>query len=81
MQNTPSDATQHATATDTHAPHAGYARDAADKIRAAVDVLEAVQDMRYAHEHPALREAMRQTALAALESACADAVDAWQARC
>ena len=74
-QGTPSDATQHATAPDVHPP---YARHAADKIQAARDVLEAVQDFRYAHEHPALREAMRQTALAALDSAYADAVSAWQ---
>ena len=54
------------------------ARGVADKIRAARDVLEAVQRFRYDNEHPALREAMRQTALAALESARVDAVDAGQ---
>ena len=77
-QSTPSDATQHATESSTPPP---YARHAADKIRAAHEVLDAVQDMRYAHDHPALREAMRQTALAALESAHADAVSAWEAHC
>ena len=56
------------------------ARDAADKVRAARDVLEAVQRFRYDNQHPALREAMRQTALAALESARVDAVDAWNMR-
>ena len=78
MPEAMSDTTESATAPDTHAPHA---RDAADKIRAALIVLEAVQDFRYAGEHAALREAMRQAAIAALESACSDAVDAWQAHC
>ena len=77
-QSTPSDTTEHATESSTPPP---YAMHAADKIRAAVEVLEAVQDMRYAGEHAALREAMRQTALAALDSAYADAVSAWEAHC
>ena len=53
------------------------AANAADKIRAAIDVLRAVQRFRYEDEHPYVREVMRQTAIAALESAEADAFEEW----
>ena len=43
-----------------------------DKVWSALTVLRSVQDMRYAQEHAALREAMRQAALAALDSALTD---------
>jgi len=52
---------------------------AADKISAAVVVLEAVQEMRYDDRQPHLRECMRQTALAALGDAQRDAQSAWSA--
>lgn len=72
------DTTQNTTETATEATQPTYARDAADKVRAALIVLEAVQDFRYDGEHSFLREAMRQTALAALESAVSDAWEAWE---
>ena len=45
---------------------------ASDKLHAVVTVLRGVQDMRYDQAHYALREAMRQTALAAIEDAITD---------
>ena len=54
------------------------AMQASDTIRAAVVVLEGVQEMRYAGRSSHLRECMRQTALAALGAARIDAEHAWQ---
>ena len=51
---------------------------ARDKLHAVVTVLRGVQDMRYDRTHHALREAMRQTALAAIEDAITDLADAQQ---
>ena len=62
-----------------HAQHAATQPEANDPVQAASDklhavmhVLHAVQTFRYDHTHSALREAMRQTALAALDSAITD---------
>ena len=45
---------------------------ASDKLHAVLTVLRGVQDMRYDRTHLALREAMRQTALAAIEDVLTD---------
>ena len=51
---------------------------ASDKLHAVLTVLRGVQDMRYDRTHLALREAMRQTALAAIEDALTDLHEAKQ---
>ena len=51
---------------------------AADKLHAVLTVLRGVQDMTYDHTHAALREAMRQTALAAIEDALTDLYEVQQ---
>ena len=62
-----------------HAQHAAMqseaddpVQSARDKLHAVLTVLRGVQDMRYDRTHYALREAMRQTALAAIEDAITD---------
>jgi hypothetical protein len=62
------DAQRAATQPDVNSP----VQDAADKLHAAMRVLHGVQTFRYDHTNPVLREAMRQTALAALDSALTD---------
>ena len=54
---------------------------ARDKLRAVLTVLRGVQDMRYDRAHRALREAMRQTALAAIEDAITDLYEVQQRSC
>lgn len=53
---------------------------ASDKLNAALRVLRGVQAFRYDHAHRALREAMRQTALAAIEDAITDLHEVRQVR-
>ena len=62
-----------------HAQHAATqpeandpVQSASDKLHAVLTVLRGVQDMRYDRTHLALREAMRQTALAAIEDVLTD---------
>ena len=66
-----------------HAQHAATepgasdpVQDAADKLHAALHVLEGVQTFRYDRTHAALREAMRQTAVAAIRDAITDLYEA-----
>ena len=68
-----------------HAQHAATGpkadspvRSARNKLHAVVTVLRGVQDMRYDRTHLALREAMRQTALAAIEDAITDLYEVQQ---
>ena len=68
-----------------HAQHAATqpeatdpVQSARDKLHAVLTVLRGVQDMRYDRTHLALREAMRQTALAAIEDAITDLYEVQQ---
>ena len=53
---------------------------ARDTLHAVVEVLRGVQAMRFDRTHLALREAMRQTALAAIEDAITDLYEVQQRR-
>ena len=80
-EHTPTDrpeATQHAAVSPEADDPVQAAR---DKLRAVLTVLRGVQDMRYDRAHRALREAMRQTALAAIEDAITDLYEVQQRSC
>ena len=69
-------ASEHVQHAATQSEASDPVQSAASKLHAVLDVLRGVQEMRYDRTHAALREAMRQTALAAIEDAITDLYEA-----